>query len=148
MAVSFEEFAAELRAFDGRREVVNALRRDLRKPLPKLRADVRANAIATLPSAGGLGAWVAAARFDIRFNDQGRNAGFRLKVGRKSRKGKSELDRLDTSGRLRHPLPGDRRQWFGQTVPRGFFSDVWDLHEWERIADEAFDRALDKIRNG
>lgn len=148
MAVSMEEFARELRAFSDRGAVVNELRKDLRKPIPKLRAEVRAHAVRILPHRGGLGAWVAAARFTVRFKDTGRSAGVRIKVSRKSTKDKSDLDSLDIEGVVRHPLYGHRKHWFGQKVPPGFFTDMWDKQQWVEIADQAFDRALDKIRNG
>jgi hypothetical protein len=148
MAVSMEEFARELRAFSERGAVVNELRKDLRKPLPKLRSEVRAHAVRILPHRGGLGAWVAAARFSVRFKDAGRSAGVSIRVGRKSGKNKSDLDSLDRTGTVRHPLYGNRSEWFGQKVPPGFFTEMWDKQQWLKIADDAFDRALDKIRNG
>ncbi len=149
MAVSFEEFADELRAFNDRREVINEIRKDLRKPLPELREKVRANAIATLPSRGGLGAWVARARFSVRFQDSGRSAGVRVKVSRASGDGdKADLKALDDRGRIRHPLWGNRGHWYGQSVAAGFFSRVWDKQRWVDTVDDAFDRALDKIRGG
>ncbi len=149
MAVSFEEFADELRAFNDRREVINEIRKDLRKPLPDLRSKVRANAIATLPSRGGFGAWVARARLSVRFQDGGRSAGVSVKVSRVAGDGdKADLKALDDTGRIRHPLWGHRGHWYGQSVASGFFSRVWDRTQWVRIADDAFDRALDKIRRG
>lgn len=149
MAVTMEQFARELRAFDGKRAVINEIRKDLRKPLPAFRSKVRASAMAKLPSAGGLGAWVAAARIDVRFRDAGRSAGVRIKMGRKSGKGKAELDKLDLAGLVRHPLYGNRQYWFPQmTSGAGFFTDVFDREEWLEITDRAFDRALDQIRNG
>lgn len=150
--VSFDEFTAELKAFEGRKEVLNEIRRELRKPalLADLRTRVRWNAIAVLPSGGGLGAWVAKARMSIQIRDSGRTAGIRVKLGRKSGKGKAALEGLDNTGRVRHPVYGDRRQWFGQQVASRFFSNVWDQYadRWITAADDALDRALDKIRRG
>ncbi len=148
--VSMEEFAAELRAFDARREVVNELRRELRKPAPEVRKAVRRSALATLPARGGLGAWVARARLTVLLKDAGRSAGVRLKLSRKNSKGKAELEKLDASGRIRHPLYGNRRKWYPQTVPARFFSAVWDVmgERFVKSADEAVDRAFDKIRRG
>jgi hypothetical protein len=149
--VSFEEFAAELRAFDQKKEVVNEIRRELRKPLPQLRKAVRASAASVLPSSGGLAAWVAKASFTVRFRDAGRSAGIRLKLSRKSGDGdKADLDALDKTGRLRHPLHGNRGHWFGQVVPQNFFSRPWFSFRpvWIKAADDALDRALDKIRGG
>ncbi len=148
VAVSLEEFARELRRFDDRRRVVNELRRELRKPIPKLRTAVRANAIATLPSSGGLGAWVARAGFSVRYREIGRAAGVRVKVSRKAIGHKADLKRLDDAGRIRHPLYGNRKHWYPQSVTPRFFTKVWDRTEWLKHVDEAFDRALDEIRRG
>lgn len=151
---SFEEFAAELRAFEGKKEIVNEIRRELRKPalLADLRKRVRWNAVGVLPTRGGLNAWVAKAPLSIQFRDSGRTAGLRVKMSRKKGKGKgkAELERLDDAGAVRHPLFGDRRHWFAQQVASKFFSNVWDQYSdrWIKAADDAFDRALDKIRRG
>jgi hypothetical protein len=148
MAVSFEEFARELRAFSDKKTIVNEVRKDLRKPLPQLRKAVRRNAIAKLPSSGGLGQWVAQARFTVRFRDSGRTAGISIKVSRKSTKDRAELDKLDRLGQVRHPLYGHRGHWYSQSVPPGFFTDAWDKAEWVAVADAAVDRALEQIRRG
>ncbi len=149
--VSFEQFTREIRNFDNRREVLNEIRRDMRKPLPALRRSVRAQALATLPSTGGLGAWVAKARMTVQLRDRGRTAGLRIKLSRKASDGdKADLTGLDEYGRLRHPLYGDRNHWFGQTVTKGFFTRPWIRSRpiWLEMADGALDRALDKIRRG
>ncbi len=146
--VSFDEFANELRAFDQRKEVVNEIRRELRKPLPELRKAVRANT-SILP--GGLAAWVAKLTISVRLRDTGRTAGIRLKLSRKAGDGdKAELDKLDRHGRVRHPLYGNRGHWYDQAVPPGFFTKVWERFRpvWIQAADDALDRALDKIRRG
>lgn len=151
MAVSFEQFAAELRAFSGRRAITNEVRKDLRKPLPKLRKEIRRNAMGTLPGTGGLNRWVAGAALRVRLRDSGRSAGISLKLSRKAGDGdKADLDALDRLGLVRHPLYGNRRYWFPQNVPSGFFTDVWDVEKEEFIAtaDAAMDRALDQIRRG
>lgn len=151
---SFEEFAAELRAFDSRKEIINEIRREFRKPslLAELRTRVRSSATALLPSSGGLGAWVAASTFGIQFRDVGRSAGLRVKMSRNKGKGrgKADLKQLDDAGAVRHPLYGDRRHWFAQRVAAQFFTRVWDQYSdrWIKAADDAFDRALDKIRKG
>lgn len=149
MGVSFDEFARELRAFDNKREVVNEIRREMRKPLPALRKAFRANALATLPARGGFGAWVAKARITAVFKDSGRAAGVRIKVSRKAGDGdKAELDALDESGSIRHPLYGHRGHWYGQKVAVGVFTKVFARGAWISRADAALDRALDKIRRG
>ncbi len=152
MGVSMEQFVTELKAFDGRREVINEIRRELRKPslLGRFRKLVRANALAVLPKSGGLGAWVAKSSINVRFKDAGRRAGFTLKMGRKSTKGKADLKKLDDSGQVRHPLHGNRLHWYGQAVASKFFTAPWEQYGGDIVqaTDDAVDRAFDKIRRG
>lgn len=151
MGVSFEQFANELKAFDDRKVIKNQIRRDMRKPLPELRRAVRSSAMATLPSSGGLNAWIAKARLTIAFKDSGRAAGIRVKVSRRAGDGdKADLKALDDSGAIRHPLYGNRRFWYSQGVPAGFFSKAWeDFREtFVKTADDALNTALEVIRRG
>jgi hypothetical protein len=64
---------------------------------------------------------VAQARYSVkRTPPKLRQAGVRVTAT--SRKGKGvDLNALDR-GRLRHPLFGNRRHWYGQTVPVGWFA--------------------------
>ncbi len=151
VAVSFEQFANELKAFDDRKVIKNQIRRDMRKPLPDLRRAVRASAMSTLPSRGGLNAWIARARLTVIFKDAGRAAGLRVKVSRKAGDGdKADLKALDDAGSIRHPLYGNRRFWYPQGVPAGFFSKAWEDFRsvFIKAADDALDTALEVIRRG
>lgn len=148
MAVSFEQFARELRAFDGRRVILKELRREVREPLPEFRRDVKKYARANLPAGGGLGAWVAALRITMSVRDRGRTAGIRLKGSRKSTKNLADLKRLDGQGRLRHPLYGNRGHWYQQQVEPGFWTIPFTGIGWVDRADRALDRALEVIRRG
>lgn len=151
MATSFEAFAREIRAFDDRRTVINTIRRDLRKPLPALRKSVRSSAMDTLPSGGGLNAWVARAAIRVQLKDRGRSAGVTVKVSRKAGDGdKADLSKLNAYGELRHPLYGNRGHWYRQTVPPGFFDRPWEAFrpKFIKACDDAFDRALEVIRRG
>lgn len=151
MGTSFAAFANEIRAFNARGDVVNALRRDVRKPLPELRRDVRSSATSTLPAGGGLGAWVARARLTVKLKDSGRSAGIRIKVSRAAGDGdKADLNALDLAGAVRHPLHGNRKRWYPQRVTPGFFTKPWEAFrpKFIKVADEAVDQALDVIRRG
>lgn len=151
MGTSFEQFANEIRAFNARGDVINALRRDLRKPLPELRRDVRASATSTLPSSGGLGAWVAKARVTAKLKERGRSAGIRIKVSRAAGDGdRADLNKLDLYGETRHPLRGNRKHWYPQKVAPGFFSKPWAAFrpKFIKVADAALDQALEVIRRG
>jgi hypothetical protein len=150
MAVSAEQLARELRAFDGRREIVKALRRALTRQARPAVKDVRAHALAILPSSGGLGAWVAAARIGVRISYAGRTAGVRVRGSRKSMNDKSDLARID-AGSVRAPTYGRRGRgdWHVQAVPAGWFTDPLSNNEqWRSGADAEIDKALDQIRAG
>jgi hypothetical protein len=148
VAVSFEQFANELRAFNGKKEIINEVRREFRKGLPLFLKQVRANAISTLPARGGLGSWVAKAKATVKVRDSGRSAGFKVKLSRKTKQDRAELEELDRSGRVRHPLYGNRGFWYEQQVAANFFTAMWEKYDWTKRADDAMDRALDKIRRG
>lgn len=141
--------AAELKAFDGRREVTKALRRSIREPVPAIRAAVKARALAILPSSGGLGAWVAAAKLSASVKVTGRIVGLLIKGGRNSAGGRSDVRAIDR-GRVRAPAWGRRfaGQWHTQTVPSGFFTDpaTEQADTVLRVTTDAVDRAFDQIR--
>lgn len=150
MAVSFEEFAAELRAFNAKRVVVRQLGTDLRKLLPPIRKAIKANALATLPKRGGLNAWVAAARITLSIKTSGRSAGIKVKGGRNSEGARSDLQRID-DGRVRAPTWGHRNKgaWHTQAVAPGWFTKpAADEGRLSEAADQALDKAFDEIRGG
>lgn len=145
---TIDEFVAELKAFDDRREVVKALRKALRKPIPPVRKAIKARALATLPSGGGLNVWTAGTRVSAQLKVAGRSAGVRLKGSRKSAKGKSDLNRLD-AGTVRHPSWGRRGkdQWHVQSVRPGYFTEpATEVDQWRAAALDALDEALRTIR--
>lgn len=150
MAVSVDQLVRELRAFDGRREVVKAMGRGIRKPLPALRKAIRSHAVAVLPSSGGLGAWVAASRVTAQIRLSGRRAGVKLKGGRNSAGGRSDVDRIDR-GRVRAPTWGRRSRgsWHNQVVADGWWSTPTEqADQWVDAVDAEVDKALDQIRRG
>jgi hypothetical protein len=150
VAVSAEQLARELRAFDGRRAVVQAARRGITRALPSVRKAVKAHALEILPASGGLGAWVAAARLAVKISYASRSAGIKLRGSRKSIADKSDLAGID-AGRVRAPSWGHRTaaSWHSQSVPAGWWStpvaaDVGFRDHVDRTVDEA----LEVIRRG
>lgn len=144
--------AAQLKAFDGRREVVKALRRAIRQPVPGIRAAVIASARSTLPKGGGLNEWVAALRLSASVKVTGRIVGLKLRGGRsKITGGRSDVNAIDR-GRVRAPNWGRRweGQWHTQTVTPGFFTDPAQeaAGDVERATTEAVERAFDQIARG
>lgn len=151
MAVNMKQFVAELRAFDGRRDVVKAMRRRIRRPAPKVRQAIKRNALATLPGRGGLGVWAAASKTTVTIRyASARSAGVRMKGSRKSNRDKSDLAGLD-AGVVRAPSWGRRGagQWHSQKVAPGWFTDpVVESDEWRAEIERAVDEAFDTIRRG
>lgn len=144
------EFAAELRAFDDRRAVMTELRKELRGLGGPITKAVRERALATLPSGGGLNAWVAQARVTVTVRVFGRRAGVLVKASRKSARNKSDLQSIDR-GRVRAPTWGRRNAaaWHTQAVTPGWFTQP--ATEYDRLrdaADSALDRAFEQIRRG
>lgn len=141
--------AAAIRGFEGRKEVMKALRRSIREPVPGIRRDVRDRALASLPRRGGLNSWVAASRLSASVKATGRVVGLLVKAGRNSRGGRSDIRAIDR-GRVRAPSWGRRyaSQWHTQTVRPGFFTDPARAagDEVGRVTTDAVDRAYDQIR--
>jgi hypothetical protein len=150
VAVTADQLAAELRAFDGRRAVVQAARRGITRALPAVRKAVRAHALEILPKGNGLAAWVAAARISVKISYASRSAGIRLKGSRKSLADKSDLQAID-AGRVRAPSWGRRSagSWHSQSVPAGWWTDPVSADEGFRDhVDQVVDEALEVIRRG
>lgn len=139
--------AAAVRALGDGRTIVNEMAKEIRRAVPPIRKAVRAHAIAVLPSGGGLGAWVARAGVRASIKRGPRSAGIQLVAGRNSTKGRSELRKLDATGQLRHPLPGNRRHWYAQTVTPGWFSDpaTRNLDEFGNAVSDAVESAARKV---
>jgi hypothetical protein len=126
------EFARVLRAFDNRAEVVKALRRRMTEPVPAVRAAIKAEAIASLPSGGGLGDWVAAIKITSSTTVNGRTVRVRLRGGRRSNGGKTDVRAIDR-GRVRHPSWGRRGRGDWHTLivnPEFFTRPARDADEW------------------
>lgn len=150
---SIDDLIRDLRRFDERRAVTNALAKQVRKPVPAVRKAVRARAKKDLPSRGGLGLWVSKLSITARVKLQGRAAGVRL-VGRRrgypDKQPKADLRRID-QGRVAHPAWGRRGegQWHFQQVTPGFFTDTAaETDEWRKAVLAAVDEALEVIRRG
>lgn len=143
---------ADLRGFERRREVVRALRRDLRAPVPEARARIQARAVEVLPHRNGLGVWVARARVTARVNLRSANSvQVTIRDGRNSRHARSDLRAIDR-GRVRAPTFGRRGpgMWHTQQVRPGFATDtVADMAPvWRAAVVTAVNRATADLRRG
>lgn len=145
---SLDDLVHDLRKFERRKEIVKALRKRIREPVPKIRRSIKARALATMPKSGGLNIWVSRTKVTAQVKFTGRKAGVKLRGARNSQKKKSDLRRLD-AGRLRHPSWGKRGegQWHLQGVPSGFFSGPSaEMTQWRDACLNAVDDALKTIR--
>lgn len=150
MAVSVDELVRELRAFDGRREIVKAIGKGVRAGVPTVRKAIRARAVDTLPSRGGLGKWVSRISITAQVKLQARSGAIKLKGGRNSLGARSDIKRID-AGRVRAPSWGHRTKnsWHSQSVRPGFFTEpAAAAKDWADDVDKAVDAALEQIRRG
>ncbi len=150
MATSIDELVRELRTFRDRKEVLAAMRKGIRAGVPAVRQKIRQVAVATLPESGGLGAWVAAIRINVKIKASSRSASVTLTGGRNAQGGRSDIHRID-AGRVRAPSWGHKTKaaWHTQSVTPGFFTrTAAEATEWHDEVDTAVDTALDTIRRG
>lgn len=150
MATSIDKLVNDLRSFDRKREVVKALGKEIRKPLPGVRKSIKARALEILPRAGGLNKWVASTRVGVKVRTSGRSAGVQLKGGRNSAQKRSDVRAIDR-GRVRAPSWGKRTaaSWHTQSVTPGFFTDTaGDATEWRDACVQAVDNAIATIARG
>jgi hypothetical protein len=144
--MSFEAYARLIRKHADGATVHKEMRAELRKPLPEFRKVLKAIAIALFP--GALGRWVAGTRVTMSVRDRGRTAGVRFTGSRKSERNESDLKRLNDQGRVRHPLYGNRKHWYQQTVAAHWFDLAFARMDWYGRAERAMDRAVAKINGG
>jgi hypothetical protein len=150
MSSSLDALIRDLRTFEDRKEVVKQLRTEIRKPVPAVRKAIKARALDILPKAGGLGAWVSKTRMTVQIKLSGRSAGVRLKGGRNSSGGRSDIRAIDR-GRVRAPSWGHRGKgaWHTQEVKAGFFTEpTTETKPWRDACVRAVDQALEVIRRG
>lgn len=133
--------------------------KDLRKELMKsaqratkpVKAEVKKSAVDTLPSAGGLGDFVAKARIVTQTKAQGRNVGVRIRGSRQKQHKASRVDlHAINRGRVRHPVYGRWSTRRGksiaqiQLVKKGFFTSVMEGPVADRSRKE-FGDAMSRI---
>jgi len=150
VATSFDELVRELKAFDNRREIQNACARGIRKAVKPATKAVKKAALGTLPKRGGLNVWVNKIRITAQFRFAGRKAGMKLKGGRNSQGGRSDITALDR-GRVRAPSWGRRTRasWHTVTVTPGFFTKTLaDTPDWREGVESEVDQALNTLRRG
>jgi hypothetical protein len=112
-------------------ELEKDLLKGTREGLKPLKADVQASAAKKLPKAGGYAATVArSVKVSSRVTG-GKKVVALVSVTASGKRENRDLPSLNR-GLLRHPLFGNRRHWYRQTVHRG-------------LVDDPVDRARDRI---
>lgn len=111
-ADALKDLSRQLREV-GAKDLRKEMNRGLRSAAKPLIADTRQFAREILPKQGGLNEKVARSRFRVKITT-GRDPGVRITA--------TGLDaRLDTQGRIRHPIYGNRKAWVQQKVTPGWF---------------------------
>lgn len=132
--VGWEQFfaaGARLRSAEVERE----LRQAARDAMGGLAGKVRRSAVDRLPHRGGLGEFVARTT-DFSFTTTAEGA-------RLTARSSHDIQALD-AGHTVHPLFGDKRHWYPETVRSGWWSDP--LKESEPEAQDQFEQAMEKIK--
>lgn len=139
--------AAELRRLGDDRTIVNEMTKRIRRQAGPIRKAIKKSAVDTLPKTGGLGAATARSTVRVSVRRGERSAGVSIVVTKKSPKGKADLNRLDL-GSLRHPLWGNRKHWYPQTVTPGFATKPVEgpiADQFVRDVNEAVDAAIEEV---
>ena len=140
---------AQIKAFDDSRQVLKAMRKGIREPVPAIRRAIRDRATSTLPRRGGLNRWVAGIRVNASIKLGSRAITMKLKGGRNSVGSRSDINAIDR-GRVRAPSWGRKGpgQWHTQSVSPGFFKRPAADHadQVNEAIDGAVDSALDQLR--
>jgi hypothetical protein len=150
VATSFDELVRELRAFRERREIINATARGIRAATKPARKAIKRAAKETLPKRGGLNLWVSKISVLAQVRLSGRRAGVKLKGGRNSLGGRSDIAAIDR-GRVRAPSWGHRTRasWHTVSVTPGFFTKTAaELPDWREDVDREVDKSLETLRRG
>jgi hypothetical protein len=143
-----DQLVAEIRGFRNSKAVIAAMRKGIRSGIAPVRKAVRATAVESLPSRGGLNQWVAKTRINLNVRVGSSSARVRITGGRNSAGGQSDINAIDR-GRVRAPSWGrkGRDDWHTQSVDPGFFTETIDEQDGFRAqVDAEVDRALETIR--
>ena len=146
--------AAACRRIGPSRVIVNTMAKEIRRGAKPIRTAIKARAVQILPSSGGLGRYVAAARITTLVRRSAKSAGVLIRGRRKDTSGRGgpavDLRRIDL-GSTRH-LSWGRPPWHGpQALRPGFFTDAVTEEgrdQLERAVIEAAEAAAREIVNG
>ncbi len=135
MADDLARLIADLKGVTDRKDILKAVRKTIREPVPPTRKAIKAKALATLPKSNGLAKWVAATKITAKITLTASRVAVNIRGGRNSSTGKrSDINAIDR-GRVRHPSWGHRGpgQWHNQTVTAGFFTKTVEENRGEFV---------------
>jgi len=139
---ALKRFRVAMKVLDkGSKRAVNETLSAAAQPI---RDEFKAEAVATLPSRGGLAANVAKSRFTVLKRLGGSRPTLSIRIRRPKSGGQKAVDlgRLN-EGRLRHPVYGrpdrTRRQW-------GWVDQAIRAGMWDRTLDKAVPGVADALR--
>lgn len=136
-AEQYRDLARRLRGAANRglrREMSTAIRRATNP----LRKALRRSARSLLPRTGGLGQTISRSSMRIQRRTAGATVGIRMVTT-----SPHDIKAID-QGRVRHPLYGNRRHWYLQDVPPGWWATPTD--ETQDTTREELLAALDRVR--
>lgn len=132
-ASEYKAFAQKLKAAD--KSVARSLRKRLREAGKPLSEGVLEDGPDGLPSSGGLADWLRQSKGTVSITQA------RLEI-KLSRGGRHDLGAINR-GQLRHPLFGNRRVWFAQSVEAGTYDKAFEKHAEQALPE--VERVLDDI---
>lgn len=132
-ASEYKAFAQKLKAAD--KSVARSLRKRLREAGKPLSEGVLEDGPDGLPSSGGLADWLRQSKGTVSITQ----ARLEIKLARGGRHDLGAINR----GQLRHPLFGNRRVWFAQSVEAGTYDKAFEKHAEQALPE--VERVLDDI---
>jgi len=121
------------------KEMRTALRKIMAEETKPTRKKIKQSAIDNLPSTGKLNKWTASMPSqNTDFREK--SAGVRIRMSKKGH----DIAALNR-GRLRHPLFGNRKHWYTQTIAEGFFTKP--IEEDEADLKQRIQAAVEKYMN-
>jgi hypothetical protein len=144
---TIQQLARALQDVADRGRVIRLVAAELDAVIPDVEEGIRQRAVEILPTAGGLGGWVAALTIRSSVRVAARRARATLVGYRRSMSGNADIAAIDR-GRVRHPAWGRRgpNDWYIELVTPGFFSKAEESSVWGDAAQRGLNRAWDEVR--
>jgi len=116
VSAQLADFAADCR-HAGEKDLPKLMRKGVRAAAKPLGEGMKRNASRKLPKSGGLAALIASSRISTKIKTSRRAASVSVEMKKPKAKGLVDLKSINR-GRIRHPLFGDRGEWFNtETSP-------------------------------